>query len=319
MKKYLFLILILFFNQIYAVSCNTSSGGALDNLLIQFANSASNWQYTIEPLAKKIFYILFVTEFMWQLTVKKVFAGDIEKLWVFFFTRISLCFFFAKYIVNIKLYKQAIEYIMVLGGRASGFNMGSNVGGLMSLGPSEVVSNFACISDVVHQVTDTTGAFDYLTLKFTLAILQVLLLIILVYIAFQLIKVILQTYFLLYVGFLLTGFSGSSWTYTFWERYVRTVVGIAIKFLAFCFILGVLMNQMHSWANDMNTATSNIELGGIVLKVFASSLIYALLIAELPEWASSNLTGSVNINRGSTMIAQTMSGTNNINQRIQVK
>ena len=81
--------------------CVVKGGGILDSLLMQFANITNQWQNVINPLAKKIFFILFGMEFMWQLTVKKVFAGDVEKLWVFFFTRTVLCFFFAKYLVSI--------------------------------------------------------------------------------------------------------------------------------------------------------------------------------------------------------------------------
>ncbi len=319
MQKYVLLIISMVFlnHNANAVSCVINKEGVLDNLLLQFDNSAKNWQYTIEPIAKRLFYLLFTIEFMWQLTVKKVFAGDIEKLWVFFFTRISLCFLFAKYIVNIKLYQQLINYIANIGSQASGFSMGSSIGsGVSTLTPSEVLGNLSCMTDAIHQLTDKTGTFDYITLKITLAIIQVLLLIILIYMAFHLIKVILQTYFLLYVGFILTGFSGSSWTYEFWERYIRSIGAIAIKFLAFCFILGVLANQMHAWSSEIIAANNIADLSAIIIKIFVSSLIYTLLISELPEWAASSLSGSVRMGNSSSTIAKTMSGVSQISNSV---
>ena len=104
MRIKLFFLLIIASGAIYANPvCQIKGGGVFDNLILQFANVGSKWQHEINPLARKIFFILFAMEFMWQLAVKKVFAGDVEKLWVFFFTRVALCFFFAKYLVDVDL------------------------------------------------------------------------------------------------------------------------------------------------------------------------------------------------------------------------
>ncbi len=283
-------------------ACHIASGGVFDSLMSQFCNAAATWEIYINPIAKKIFYILFGMEFMWQLTVRKIFAGDVEKLWVFFFTRSVLGFFFAKYLVDVNLYKQIIEYFASLGGMFGGFTLnltpGHNFG---TLGPSEVISNFACIADSIHQATDSTGAFEYLTLKFSLAIMLVLLLVILVYIAFYLMKVILQAYFLLYAGFILTGFAGSSWTMSFWQRYLQAIIGMSVKFLAVCFLFGVLNIQIKSWAADISTATNIISLGSIILKTLGSAMIIGLLAHQLPEWAASTLAGSINMNLESSI------------------
>ena len=83
--KLLFIVLFLEIGIIYAnLLCQIKGGGIFDKLVLQFANVGTKWQYEINPLARKFFFILFGMEFMWQLTVKKIFAGDIEKLWVFF-------------------------------------------------------------------------------------------------------------------------------------------------------------------------------------------------------------------------------------------
>ena len=120
------------------IICKLSSGGSLDNILVQFSSVANNWQNYVEPITQKIFYTLFAMEFMWQLTVKKVFAGDIEKIWVYFFTRIIICYFYSKYIVSVELYKEIIEYFANIGSSVSGYNIsltpGSkfvNYGGLL--------------------------------------------------------------------------------------------------------------------------------------------------------------------------------------------
>lgn len=281
------------------LTCTVAPGGVLDNIVSQFANAGYAWQNKVNPIAKQLFSLLFAMEFMWQLTVKKVFAGDIEKLWVFFFTRTILGFFFAQYIVNVDLYQQIIEYFADLGGTSSGYVLSLTAGqSFKSLGPSEIISNFSCISSAISNVTDGTGAFDYITLKITLAIMQVILLIVLSLTAFYIIKVILQAYFLLYAGFILTGFAGSSWTIGYWQRYLQAVSGIAIKFLAVSFLLGVLMMQMQGWAIDVSSAKDIVDLGAVILKVLCSAVIISLLCSELPEWAASTLAGSINMQFG---------------------
>jgi P-type conjugative transfer protein TrbL len=294
-----------------AIVCNIAPGGVLDNIVTQFANAGNTWQTKINPIAKKIFFILFGMEFMWQLVVKKVFAGDIEKLWVFFFTRTVLCFFFAKYIINVELYQQIIEYFASLGGATSGYTLSLSAGqNFKNLGPSEIIGNFSCISQAISNVSDGTGALDYITLKLTLAIIQVVLLLVLSLTAFYIIKVILQAYFLLYAGFILTGFAGSSWTKSFWQRYLQAVSGVAIKFLTVSFLLGVLMVQMKGWATDITAAKDIVALGAVILKVLGSAVIIGLLCGELPEWAASVLAGNVSMQfgEGMTSAVNTVSG-----------
>ena len=257
-------------------NCVVAGGGVLDSLVSQFGMAASGWQTEVNPIARRMFFILFGMEFMWHLVVKKIFAGDIEKLWVFFFTRSVLCFFFARYVIDVAIYQQIIEYFAGIGSRVGGYTLNLTPGNNFStLGPSEVLSNFACITDTIHTVSDGTGSVSYLTLKLTLALMQVMLLIVLILIAFSLIKIILQTYFLLYAGFILTGFAGSSWTMSFWQRYLQAVFGISIKFLAICFLLGVLSAQMKGWATEINAAVDIVDMSKVILKVLGSATLFA--------------------------------------------
>ena len=313
--KLLFVVCILSgIHIVYADDiCRIQGGGILDGMITQFGNAASGWQTQINPIAKKLFFILFGMEFMWQLAVKKVFAGDVEKLWVFFFTRTVLCFFFAKYIVNVALYQDVIMYMSKLGSQLGGFVLNINPSqNFTTLSPSAVVSQFTCLADSIHKISDPTSTLHYITLKFTLAIMQVMLLVILSLIAYSMMKIMLQTYFLLYVGFLLTGFAGSSWTMDYWKRYIQGITGVAIKFLTMCFLMGVLVVQMKSWAPSINAATSVEGLGSAVLKILGSGIIMALIANQLPDWAAQTLAGGVNMQMANALapIANFMSGRN---------
>src|SRR3990167_6889226 len=121
-------------------------------------------------------------------------------------------------------------------------------------------------------------------MKLTLAIIQVALFVVLCIIAYALMKTLLQAYFLLYVGFILTGFAGSSWTASYWQSYVKSISEIAIKFLAMCLIMGVMTTEMKGWAISISNATDLPTLAGIVLRAFGSAFIIALTTYQLPEW-----------------------------------
>jgi type IV secretion system protein TrbL len=304
MVKLKFAIVYLLIASVYAAppSCVIKGGGILDDILLQFGNAATNWQNTIEPIAKKFFFILFGMEFMWQLAVKKVFAGDIEKLWVFFFTRTVLCFFFAKYLVNLEMYRGIIEFLSGLGSSIGGFSLNMKPGGGMNtLGPSAVISNFSCMADMIHTATDQTGTLDYITLKITLAIIQVLLFIVLIFIAYCLMQIMLQAYLIVYGGFLFAGFAGSAWTKDYWQRYISTTISVGVKFFVICLLMGVLNTQMKSWANDINQAMNSdlTVLAAVICRVFATAVIISLAIWQLPEWLASALSGQINANDNS--------------------
>lgn len=297
MKLKLVLVLFLISGLSYAAgtACIVKGGGILDGLLMQFGNVTNQWQDVINPLTKKIFFILFGMEFMWQLTVKKVFAGDVEKLWVFFFTRTVLCFFFAKYLVNIALYRDVIMYFTELGSKLGGFSLNIHGGSIATLGPSEVMSNFSCLADMIHTATDQSGTISFIAVKLTLAIIQVLLFLTLIFIAFYLMRIVLQAYLIIYIGFLFAGFAGSSWTFAYWQRYLSAVIAVGIKLFIVCLIMGVLNGEMKSWANDINRATEQglDILMGVILHVFGTSVIIALSIWQLPEWFAATVTGQL--------------------------
>ncbi len=299
MIKIKYLIICLVFCSVYAdvPNCVIKGGGVLDDILLQFGNAATGWQNTIEPITKKFFFILFGMEFMWQLTVRKVFAGDIEKLWVFFFTRTVLCFFFARYLINIEMYRGIIEFLSGLGSTLGGFSINMKPGsGLNTLGPSAVISNFYCMADMIHTATDQTGTFDFITLKITLAIIQVLLFIVLIFIAYYLMHIIIQAYLLIYAGFIFAGFAGSSWTKSYWERYISSTISIGIKFLVVCLIMGILNTQMKNWATDINQAVNAdlTVLAGVICRVFVTAVIISLALWQLPEWLANVFGGQIN-------------------------
>lgn len=279
--------------------CTVSTGGTLDNIMMTFCDSMLKYSSNATSLANKIFMTLFVLEFLWQLTVKKVFSGDIEKLWVFFFTRSAMGLFFAKYLVNIDVYRGIIIFIAGFGAKIGGFNIdfnGSVSNIFAGITPSSMASYFFCATDIIHKGVDNTGALQFITVKFMLAITLVLFFVVIMLIAFLLMEVFIKTYFLLYVGFLLTGFAGSSWTINYWQRYLQQVSAIALEFLTQCILLGVLKSQVDNWVNLLTNASSDIgNLFGVFINMLGVSIIFVTLMYSMPRWVGRSLAGEVKL------------------------
>lgn len=305
MSKRLIFILLLVGGMAYAddsmIKCmHQGGGGFYDDILKQIQEPLTKWRNLSTTFTYPFFTILFITEFMWQLAVKKVFSGDIEKLWVFFFTRAILCAFLTKYVINIDLYEGIITYIAQQGAATGGYGLnlligGSSVTTTHLVTPSELASSYSCVADKIDTMTNSTGAMSYIATKLSLAIMEVLLLIIFSYLAFCVMRVLVHTYFVLYVGFILCGFAGSSWTQGYWSRYTRAIGECAIKFLAVSFILGVIMSTFTTWGKEISNATNITDIMTAVIHALGSAFILALLLHDLPDWAASTLASEIQL------------------------
>ena len=279
--------------------CFINQGGVFDDLIFKFfAQLVAAGQYS-QNFAHIVFMTLFAFEFLWQLAVKKVFAGDVEKIWVFFFTRASLGFFFAHYFTNIDFYQSIIEFFISFGCKISGldFKSGSKIGSsiLDGMSPSGLISYFTCTLDLFHSAGETTGVVAYVVTKIVLALTEVLLFVIMVLISYQIIELFIKTYFILYAGFILTGFAGSSWTFNYWQRYFQQVIAISLEFLMMCILLGMLKYNVTNWQHKI---VENLELQNMVMYIFnivGIALLFERLMHTLPQWASNKLSGEIRI------------------------
>jgi len=290
-----------------AAVCKISSGGVLDNLVISFYQTMHQYSYQTANLANKIFMTLFALEFLWQLTINKIFVGDIEKLWVFFLVRSVLGILFAKYLVNIDFYRGIITFIASFAAQIGGFDIDFHDGMssiFAGVTPSTLISYFSCVADVVHKGADSTGVMSYLTIKFMLAISLLLFFLVLISISYLLMEVFIKTYFLLYVGFILTGFAGSSWTFNYWQRYFTQISAICLEFLTQCILLGVFKMQANTWIGLLTNANSDLDnLVGAFIQILGVALIFMYLMYTMPRWAGQQLAGEVRLRMSDRMTA----------------
>ncbi len=295
---------------------STPGTGSLDVILTKFATTSMGWLTTTEKWAKIIFGILFGLEFMWQLSVRKVFAGDVEKIWVFVFTRLCLGFFFGKYLVNIELYTGIISLFMKIGTEAGGINIDPS-SGVVKFGPSEILNYMNCVTYAMDKSSSNLG-ISHIGMSMFMGIAEAVMMIALSVIAFIVMKALLQSYFMQYGGFVMTGFAGSSWTQSFWNGYLKGIISVSVKLLACCLIMSLLMGVIQAWGNQIiadynhfgnDTATLIVALSSDLMLALGTSIIMAMIAYQLPEWAASILSGEINANFGQVIAGVAAFGT----------
>lgn len=318
MKWILFIFLFFMGSTVLADDVCLVSGGSrtLDTILNKFATTAFGWSSQIEIYAKRIFLMLFGMEFMWQLTVKKVFAGDVEKLWVFFFTRTVMGFFFYRYLVNMDLYVGIIQYFTNLGGQISGFIINASTGNIQ-MGPSEVLGYMNCMVSAIDKSSNIAGGITHPVFSIFMGFSQVIIIVCLSIIAFTLFKTLVQAYFMQYAGFIMTGFAGSSWTQPFWNGYLRGISSIAVKLFAICLVMSLISGVFATWAAQISSDLQHFEndtsalistLTADIFLILATSIVICMIAYQLPEWAASILSGHINANFGQMIAGITAFG-----------
>lgn len=291
---FIFLLLIDYKLAFAEEICKLANTGQLNNLLYSFRIEAIKWQSIITKDAVKIFNILFAFEFLWQISVNKVFAGDIEKLWVYFFTRLTIGYIFSKYLINIKFYTDIINFFLKTAGKINGYNMNLE-SGFQDISPSAIMSIFPCISNAIHNITDTVGVVEYITAKIAFGIVLILMFFILLFIAYTVMEVLIKTYFVLYVGFILTGFAGSPWTSSYWQKYFKTIFANSIRLFTVCFIMGIMHHQILEWTIFLNKADTPQLLSAAIFYILGNSSIFALFLYKLPNFAANSLVGDISL------------------------
>lgn len=303
--KLLGLILLLSIGLAYAApdtsTCSLSSDGSgtLDQILNQYYSVTSMWQSVIVPKVKALFWFFFAAEFLYQITFKKVIANDIQKLYVFFVGRIFVAYMFAEIFLAPSFYFGIIKYFINLGAAASGFSVDMSSGnpfagfspsGILNLGNCLWNEVFARLADagLTEIVNAILYGLPFIFITITVFILSAVM-------ALGLMLTALEAYIVLYGGFILTGFSGSSWTQNYWQRYLSYVGGVAIRLFVTCLIVGIIKGQTMAIFNNMlQMENANwVVFLGFLIKILISTFINAVLVMTIPAKAASMLNGSV--------------------------
>lgn len=308
MKKILtFLIFsIIIFKTSYAAdTCSMVHSGYYDNILNTFVGVTATWQAKLLPLVTRIFWGVFAAEFLYQLTFKKILSNDLSKLYIFFVIRMFTAYIFAFVFLNLQTYMGIIGFFTRiggdLGGSATHLNLSGGTAG-MGITPSGMLGFLECkfgtIMVTVGTMATFAGIFSSGVGTF-LANSLVIMIILINLIAVILLITMIDAYVVIFGGFILVGFSGSSWTQSYWQKYLSYAVGTGIRLFMTCLILG-LVSQAFSNIPTTNDPFNYIFslLGVLIMSVY--------LVMTVPSKAASMLTGSMGGGMGELVGAASM-------------
>ena len=305
MKKLIFLIFILLLvNSSFAAACSIAPGGTsgFDTILNTYATIATRWTTTILPKATTLFWILFGLEFLYQFTFKKVIAYDIQKLYVFFVVRIFTAYMFVQVFLNIGFYQGIITYFTNLGSLLGGTSI-TLAGGAsgMAVSPSSIMNYLEC-QYAIPAGALAVGSFSPMGGDlFAMLLFAVLTLI--VSIPVTLMITMIDAYVVIFGGFILCGFSGSSWTQSYWQRYLSYVGGVAIRLFVTCLILGMVI-QSFSVLDNMTIPTLHVVgvntpvpdpagMATYIEAMFGLLFFNVIAMVTIPNKAAAMLSGTV--------------------------
>lgn len=321
MKKYILVSILLLSNAAYATPamCSMSAtGGLLDIFLQNYYNASQSWTGVLAPIATKLFWFWFTCEFLWQLTFKKILTNDLQKLYVFFVIRIFTAYFFAQCFVNPDFYLGIIQYFTTLGAQAGGFSVNPNSGNPFgTLSPSGIINIGLCSWNSLFAFLGANAGWasvvNAIIYAVPMIIMTLLITLVAIIMALALVMLALESYIVLFGGFILCGFAGSSWTQSFWQKYLSYVGGIAIRFFVMCLILGLMQTQLNTLFAYIVSASSGsdyVTLIGVFFNTLICMVINAFIVLKVPAMAGAMLSGQVSGGLGDLMqgAAMVMSG-----------
>jgi hypothetical protein len=305
MKKLLFILFVLFIaSNSFAAACSVSPGGTsgFDTILNTYSTIAGKWANQLLPKATTLFWGFFGLEFLYQLTFKKILSFDMSKLYVFFVIRIFTAYMFAHIFLDITFYTGIITYFTNLGSQLGGTSITLSGGASgMAVSPSSIMNFLEC-QYAIPAGALALGSFSPLGGDlFAMLLFAVLTLILSIPITLMI--TMIDAYVVIFGGFILCGFSGSSWTQSYWQKYLSYVGGVAIRLFVTCLILGVVI-QSFDVLNSMTIPTINVAgmstgvpdpagMATYIEAMFGLLFFNVVSMVTIPNKAAGMLSGSI--------------------------
>ena len=145
------------------------------------------------------------------MTFKKIVAFDIQKLYVFFVVRIFTAYMFAHIFLDVNFYLGIITYFTNLGSTLGGSALSLSGGATgIAISPSAIMNYLEC-QYAIPAAALAGASFSPLGGQlFAMLLFAILVLIMSIPIALMI--TMIDAYIVIFGGFILCGFSGSSWT-----------------------------------------------------------------------------------------------------------
>jgi hypothetical protein len=275
--------------------------GLFDTILKSFYSTGMDkWYPKAQTIAAGIFWTVSLLEFGYLVAFKKMFAGQIDKLWYVIISRaIITSLLFAIFVNDIKLYTGIIEWLL---------KIGSDFGGGLSKTPgADIVS----VSDLFDKMWNAllvplkiifvgaagAGILSPATGIFLFSIAGIIILTILIA-SVAVMWMVAKAWIVIFGGFILTGFIGSNWTRNYWQKYLSYVIGVGFSLFGLSLVIVMITAQ---WSNlnwlpalpDINIGSFATDAMGVIGQLFLNLVsILGVLIFDVVLLIGAPMIGS---------------------------
>ncbi|MBU3641009.1 P-type conjugative transfer protein TrbL [Polynucleobacter sp. Fuers-14] len=278
------------------------SGGVLDSVLAQYVTSTASWMKLSQGFANHIFMALGGLDIAWWGIKNLLKKNDLVDYIAGFTLKILSIFFFYGIIVNSPTWIPMItNTFMFMGGQIAG-------GGATNSTPSSVMWLGAQTADAIIRIYDTAQGTSAVTAVLgnpflALATLAAALftLIGFAFISLQLLMTQIELSVVSGIGLVMLGFTGSSLTSTFGEKYIGYIVSVGIKLMLIFAIASLgpmIAAQQAAFLNSQASLPGGPNAANLLV-VGIAMLIYGLLGLMVPGIAGSLMNGSPSMSLGS--------------------
>ena len=186
------------------------------------------WIKITTELALQIFSILWCFETFYQIIFKNVLGNNMKQLPVYIVTRVLFAGFFSYVMLKPDFY---LGIIQLIGSKTTGITFSDNT--IQGLDAGWVYKQFK--EWTLHVYTPQQNALDWteIGVGVSYALMYVIYLLCTLCITVMIIILEVEIYLTVFGALVLTGFAGSSWTFSLWNKYLDSVIGLGIRVLVF--------------------------------------------------------------------------------------
>jgi len=270
-------ILVALFASASKATAALDNNSVLDSLTQQYQSVATKLGNVITGHATSIFWLLVVISLVWTFGMLALRRADIGEFIAEAVRFIMFTGFFFWILTNGPQFAKNIVDSL--------FDIGSEAGSSDTpLNPTDIVS-------IGFKIYDKTFAhMNWMNIgnSVVAGVLAIVILIVLAYVAVNIVLALLSSWILMYAGVIYLGFGGCRWTSDLAINYYRAVLGIGVKVMVMMLIIGIGGKFLGDCFNQMSQDLNIRELGVMLVVVVA----LAILSGKVPDMAAGIVSGS---------------------------
>lgn len=263
--------------------------GALDQIVAAFQGHGGAWGAALLPYALELFFGLAIIQF--GLRVGYAFAQRVElpELLTIIVQEIVTTGFFYWFLLNsAQFLKAIIDSFRQVANSASVAG-----GGSQNMRPSDI---FGAGTNMAHAIWQGMS-WDHPLLGFLLVIAGVICAVCFAIVCAMMIEVLIESTLVSYIGVLMMGFGGSSYTREYAIAQIRYAISVGVKLFVMQLLVGISEAIIIGWSHSIASSgtTTDWTTVGVMIGV---PIVMLRLVWKLPQVAQDVVNGSIGNTHG---------------------